>query len=103
MVDWMRFSSDTIVAFAKMQADLLHELTPGIPVTHNFRALSRNYDHFDVAECSILSASTARPRSRRVRRRTPVAGHAAVPEESKGFGRLAGIPDFGSWNRRRRM
>ncbi len=50
MLDWMRFSSDTIVAFARMQADLLRELTPGIPVTHNLRALSRNFDHFDVAE-----------------------------------------------------
>jgi len=49
LLDWMRFSSDTIVAFVKMQADLLHELTPGIPVTNNLRALTRNFDHFDVA------------------------------------------------------
>jgi beta-galactosidase len=32
-----------------MQADLLHERCPGIPVTNNLRALSRNFDHFDVA------------------------------------------------------
>jgi beta-galactosidase len=67
MVDWARFSSDTIVAFAKMQADLLHELTPGIPVTHNFRALSRNYDHFDVAEIldfvGVDSQATIKARS----------------------------------------
>jgi beta-galactosidase len=50
VLDWMRFSSDTCVAFVKMQADLLHELTPGIPVTTNLRALSRHYDHFDMAE-----------------------------------------------------
>ena len=49
-LDWMRFSSDTIVAFVRMQADLLRELTPGIPVTTNMRALTRNFDHFDVAE-----------------------------------------------------
>ena len=48
MLDWMRFSSDTIVAFVKMQVDLLHELTPGIPVTNNLRALTRCFDHFDV-------------------------------------------------------
>ena len=47
--EWMRFSSDTIVAFVKMQADLLHELTPGIPVTNNLRQLTRCFDHFDVA------------------------------------------------------
>jgi len=49
MLDWMRFSSDTIVAFVKMQADVLHELTPGIPVTNNLRQLTRSFDHFDVA------------------------------------------------------
>jgi len=50
LLDWMRFSSDTIVAFVKMQVDLLHGLTPGIPVTNNLRALTRSFDHFDVAD-----------------------------------------------------
>ena len=50
VMDWMRFCSDTIVAYVRMQADLLHEMTPGIPVTHNLRALSRSFDHFDMAE-----------------------------------------------------
>ncbi len=49
VLDWMRFSSDTIVAFVKMQADLLHELTPDAPVTTNLRALTRHFDHFDMA------------------------------------------------------
>lgn len=50
VMDWMRFSSDTIVSYLRMQVDLLHEITPTIPVTHNLRALSRDFDHFDVAE-----------------------------------------------------
>lgn len=50
VVDWQRFSSDTVVAFVRMQAELLHELTPGLPVTHNLRALTRHFDHFDLAE-----------------------------------------------------
>src|SRR6266481_1241082 len=50
VVDWMRFCSDTLVAYARMQADLLHELTPGLPVTQNLRALTRHFDHFDVAD-----------------------------------------------------
>ena len=50
VVDWMRFCSDTLVAYARMQADLLHELTPDLPVTHNLRALARQFDHFDMAE-----------------------------------------------------
>jgi len=49
MLDWMRFSSDSCVAFVRMQAELLHQLTPGKPVTTNLRALSRHFDHFDMA------------------------------------------------------
>jgi beta-galactosidase len=49
LLDWMRFASDTCIAFVRMQADLLHELTPGVPVTTNLRALTRHYDHFDMA------------------------------------------------------
>ena len=50
VLDWMRFSSDTILAFVKMQTEVLHELTPNCPVTTNLRALNRRFDHFDVAE-----------------------------------------------------
>lgn len=50
VLDWKRFCSDTIVAYVKMQVDILHELSPGRPVTNNLRALSRPFDHFDVAE-----------------------------------------------------
>jgi beta-galactosidase len=50
VLDWCRFCSDTIVQFAKMQADLLHELTPDHPVTTNLRPLLHRFDHFDLAE-----------------------------------------------------
>lgn len=49
VTDWRRFSSDTCVAFVKMQADLLHEVTPDIPVTGNLRAPARRFDHWDMA------------------------------------------------------
>lgn len=50
LLDWNRFCSDTIVQFIKMQADVLHELCPALPVTTNLRALQRLFDHFDMAE-----------------------------------------------------
>jgi beta-galactosidase len=50
VLDWARFSSDTIVAFVKMQADVLHECTPDLPITTNLRALLRRFDHFDIAK-----------------------------------------------------
>ncbi|MBI3850070.1 MAG: beta-galactosidase [Verrucomicrobia bacterium] len=67
VLDWMRFSSDTIVAYVKMQTDLLHELTPNAPVTTNLRALTRHFDHFDMAGVldfvSVDSNATIKSRS----------------------------------------
>jgi beta-galactosidase len=67
VLDWMRFSSDTIRSYVKMQADLLHELTPHAPVTTNLRALTRHFDHFDVAEVldfvSLDSYATVKSRA----------------------------------------
>ncbi len=50
MLDWYRFSSDAIIAFVRMQADVLRELTPDVLLTTNLRALARRFDHFDLAE-----------------------------------------------------
>jgi beta-galactosidase len=50
LLDWARFSSDTIAAFVAMQADVLRELTPDIPITTNLRAVQRRFDHFDIAK-----------------------------------------------------
>ena len=50
LLDWNRFSSDTMVQFVKMQADLLHEKCPQHPVTVTMRAFRRHYDHFDMAD-----------------------------------------------------
>lgn len=67
MMDWMRFCSDTVLAYVKMQADLLHELTPNVPVTSNLRALYRRFDHFDVASAldfvSVDNNATIKTRS----------------------------------------
>ena len=67
LIDWMRFCSDTIVAFARMQRDVLRELTPNLPVTQNLRALTRLFDHFDMAEVmdfvSVDSNATIKTKS----------------------------------------
>lgn len=49
VLDWHRFCSDTIVQFVRMQAEILHELTPH-PVTTNLRPLVHRFDHFDLAD-----------------------------------------------------
>ncbi len=67
VLDWMRFSSDTCVAFIKCQAGILHEVTPQVPVTTNLRALTRHFDHFDMAEAldfvSVDSNATIKSKS----------------------------------------
>ena len=50
VLDWNRFCNDTVVAYVKMQADVLRELTPHAPVTANLRAFTKHLDLFDVAE-----------------------------------------------------
>jgi beta-galactosidase len=49
LLDWNRFSSDTMVQFVKMQADILREHS-GRPVTVTMRGFFRRFDHFDMAE-----------------------------------------------------
>jgi beta-galactosidase len=67
VLDWCRFCSDTIVQFVRMQADILHELTPNCPVTTNLRPLLHRFDHFDLADAidfvSIESTAAIRAKS----------------------------------------
>jgi len=55
LLDWYRFCSDAIVAFVRMQADVLRRLCPNHPVTVNLRALHQKFDHFDMARLWISS------------------------------------------------
>lgn len=67
VLDWCRFCSDTIVQFVRMQAEVLHEVTPNRPVTTNLRPLLHRFDHFDVAEAvdfvSIESTAALKAKS----------------------------------------
>jgi beta-galactosidase len=49
LLDWNRFCSDAIIAFVRMQAEVLREICPDCPVTVNLQALQRKFDHFDMA------------------------------------------------------
>ena len=50
MMDFRRYSSDQVVAFNKIQADILKEVTPLIPVTHNYMGGMTGFDHFRIGE-----------------------------------------------------
>jgi beta-galactosidase len=64
LLDWSRFSSDTMVQFVKMQADLLHEVCPQHPVTVTMRAFVRKFDHFDMADAVDFVSIESNPVTR---------------------------------------
>ncbi|HEY3761129.1 MAG TPA: beta-galactosidase [Verrucomicrobiae bacterium] len=64
LLDWSRFSSDTMVQFVKMQADLLHEVCPQHPVTVTMRAFTRKFDHFDMANAVDFVSIESNPVTR---------------------------------------
>ena len=48
-LDFRRFSSDMVREFQRLQVDILRQLSPGRPITHNFMAGFADFDHFEVA------------------------------------------------------
>jgi beta-galactosidase len=48
-LDYRRFASDEVVAFNRIQVDLLRNLSPGRDVTHNFMGFFTEFDHHDVS------------------------------------------------------
>ncbi len=48
-LDYQRFASDEVVSFNKLQTDIIHKLSPGRDVLHNFMSFTMDFDHFEVA------------------------------------------------------
>jgi beta-galactosidase len=49
-LDYQRFASDEVVAFNRLQCDVLRELSPGRDVLHNFMGFFTGFDHHQVAQ-----------------------------------------------------
>jgi beta-galactosidase len=47
-LDWARFSSDQVVAFDKVQTDILRGLSPGRDIVHNYMGMFTAFDHFKL-------------------------------------------------------
>jgi beta-galactosidase len=45
-LDFRRYSSDQVVAFNKVQADILRSITPNVPIATNYMAGMTAFDHF---------------------------------------------------------
>ncbi len=48
-LDYNRFASDEVVAFNRLQVDILRRLSRGRDIVHNFMGFYTEFDHFDVA------------------------------------------------------
>lgn len=50
VLDFYRFSSDQLIAYDRMQTQILREHSPGRFVTHNFMIFFADFDHYQAAE-----------------------------------------------------
>jgi beta-galactosidase len=50
VLDFYHFSSDQLIAYDKMQTQILREHSPGRFVTHNFMIFFADFDHYKAAE-----------------------------------------------------
>ncbi|MEM6535976.1 MAG: beta-galactosidase [Pseudomonadota bacterium] len=50
VLDFYRFSSDQVVAFNRMQTQIIRKHAPGCDIVHNYMGFYFNFDHFEVAK-----------------------------------------------------
>ncbi len=48
-LDFQRFTSDMVREFQRLQVEVLRQLSPGRPITHNFMGGFTDFEHFEVA------------------------------------------------------
>lgn len=89
LTDWRRFSSDTCVAFVRMQAEILRELTPKIPITTTVRPYATQIDNFDLTEVvdfvSLDSDATVGSKSAEIAMSIAMARSLKRNSEAEGF------------------
>ncbi|KRB38586.1 beta-galactosidase [Microbacterium sp. Root180] len=61
LLDFERFSSDALLELFRIEVDILHEVTPGIPVTTNFMSMFRDLDYWDFAAAEDIVTDDAYP------------------------------------------
>ncbi|GLQ17124.1 beta-galactosidase [Maritalea porphyrae] len=90
LLDFYRFSSDQVVRFNKAQVDVLRELSPGRPVTHNFMGHNTDFDHYKVGEDIDFASWDSYPMGALV--------YAGMSDDDKARLLRVGIPDQPAFN-----
>lgn len=87
-LDFRRFASDQVVAFNRMQVQLLRALSPGRAVLHNFMAMFADFDHYRMGRDLDVAAWDSYPLGatevagfvgERERERYARTGHPDIP------------------------
>jgi beta-galactosidase len=59
--DWARFSSDQVIAFDKVQTDILRAHSPGRDILHNYMGMFTAFDHFKLGQQLDVAAWDSYP------------------------------------------
>jgi beta-galactosidase len=90
VLDFYRFSSDQVVSYNRLQADILRRLSPGKPVFHNFMGFFFDFDHFAVGADLDFAAWDSYPLG--------FLDVAPFPPEDKIRYRRQGHPDIAAFH-----
>ena len=90
VLDFYRFSSDQVVAYNRLQTDILRRLSPGKPIFHNFMGFFFDFDHFAVGADLDFAAWDSYPLG--------FLDVAPFPPEDKVRYRRQGHPDIAAFH-----
>lgn len=90
LLDFYRFSSDQVVSFNKAQVDVLRDLSPGRPITHNFMGHNTDFDHYAVGADIDFASWDSYPMGALV--------YSNMDEGEKAERLRTGIPDQPAFN-----
>ncbi|EAR51790.1 putative beta-galactosidase protein [Oceanicola granulosus HTCC2516] len=90
LTDFLRFSSDQVQSFNRMQAEILRKHAPGRAITHNFMNQNEDFDHHAVGADLDVASWDAYPLGNLV--------HGRLPEADKQRLLRHGDPDQPGFN-----
>lgn len=90
LVDFLRFSSDQVVSFNRMQTEILRRLSPGRAITHNFMNQNTDFDHHVLGQDVDVASWDAYPLGNLI--------HGRLPEDLKARYLRTGDPDQPAFN-----
>jgi beta-galactosidase len=91
LLDFYRFSSEQVVAYNKMQVEVIRSFSPGRFIAHNFMGFYTHFDHFAVADDLDVASWDSYPQGFTDR-------EAPISEERKLHYARASHPDIAAFH-----